>query len=389
MYLSFIDQLQLKKEASSLSKQARDKTLAFDARLEIKKQYRSIIATLKGAKATLNEMPQEIIYAKSLVLGQQVLDDHKVPEISQAKSQISNTIRNSPSVQRAIELNGWGSDETKAEILEKAATLTLSEAYNESLIDHRLYDELVSLHHRERERIGKPIIEAVNSMIANSPMSKAKADKMAADMPITPNCEKKLTSQRKGDYRGKKKAISLLRSDVSDFHRLTNGASKVWMFTYEPSVRNIGRAHYNFMSKAVHIGDSLTKPVLWHELIHSLDFDYPWILNATKGFLEERLQQARKTRGKGFARLKDIYPGAMYNPNEVTIWDHAIDHYVTKVYIPAGQPIKVQNTTNGEVLSMGIQMLANPEDAGRLAVEDPDHLKFTLGILARLQQGES
>lgn len=99
-----------------------------------------------------------------------------------------------------------------------------------------------------------------------------------------------------------------------------------------------------------------------HELTHRQEHINDDILRAEKTFYEER------THGENVVRLKDIYPGSNYRPEEITRVDNFLDAYMGKDY--GGRAY--------EILSMGLDTFyTRPLDLAK----DRDMFEWVIEVL--------
>lgn len=265
------------------------------------------------------------------------------------------------------------------EYTESFHDMTLEQIRTSGKISQSSFDVIKDRIKAEKEKAGIDFISSINSLTSSSPLTNQAAIDKAERIDIDKQAKK---SFRGGPYSGGKKGVDKLKADMAEIIQLTNGAIDVSSLIKVP--RN-GRANYSFATKKINVGSSLEKTTLWHEMAHSIERSNPAILVAVKGFLSKRLDDA-KSKGKGISRLNVIYPKNKYSNDEVAIDDGAFSHYVTKLYRQdPSKPFSTDNISCSEVLSMGFESLSNPYAAGRLLVEDPDHAKFILGIIAQLR----
>jgi hypothetical protein len=77
-------------------------------------------------------------------------------------------------------------------------------------------------------------------------------------------------------------------------------------------------------------------------------------------------------------KLSSLCPGTKYRKDETAYKDSFFDPYVGKVY----------DHDASEVVSMGIQMLADPNELYILMTKDPEHFKYLLGVISYWNRGE-
>lgn len=161
--------------------------------------------------------------------------------------------------------------------------------------------------------------------------------------------------------------IDALRADMADFYRLTGGK----IAEIEISTARSGRAHASGIletggRKTVAVGKHFNRTVLFHELAHHLETDA--IARASAhGFLIKRRESSSTYR------LRDLTGNNGYGPAEVAWKDKFLNPYIGKVYRDGVT----------EVFSMGVQMLADPVQAAKLAAEDPEMFALISGYISQ------
>ena len=108
--------------------------------------------------------------------------------------------------------------------------------------------------------------------------------------------------------------------------------------------------------------------VIFHELGHTIDENCKAANKLAEAFFRKRTKGQR-------ARLLGKLTGMQYSKDEKAIPDDFVDPYVGKVYKQYNEKF-----TN-EIISMGIERLADPIKAAQLALRDPEHLALILTIL--------
>ncbi|KRN29226.1 phage mu protein f like protein [Lactobacillus selangorensis] len=123
--------------------------------------------------------------------------------------------------------------------------------------------------------------------------------------------------------------------------------------------------------------NGVRKTTAFHELGHLVEYFNPNLVRINKDFV------ASRTKGEKPSRLRDIFIGYGYSPEEVTKKDDFISPYIGKEY---------RNAT--EVLSVGLESVFQPEwgqvkrDTGykremAMITDDPDYLHLILAILLK------
>lgn len=160
---------------------------------------------------------------------------------------------------------------------------------------------------------------------------------------------------------------SLLDKDIADFMKLTGGAMKQ-PITY---VATGNRAYARLTQGVINLGPQYSKDILFHELGHFLEDQYPAINKLAHDFIQSKAtsdtpQSLRKLTGKAFNENEMAYPDDFLNP------------YVGKTYGKPGQGPT-------EVISMALQYLTGPKAAAHLLRKAPDHFALIAGILKSSQ----
>lgn len=136
-------------------------------------------------------------------------------------------------------------------------------------------------------------------------------------------------------------------------------------FQIEGDTGNVGRSRLSFVC----LTGRTKKRTLFHEVGHAIETVNPLANAMVASWVK------RRTSGEEAKSLRNLTGIRTYRTLESAIRDSFIDPYVGKVY-PESNGIKPN-----EALSMGLERLADPVEAGRLAVHDPDHLALVLAAL--------
>lgn len=158
----------------------------------------------------------------------------------------------------------------------------------------------------------------------------------------------------KGKLRRLKYPLKDFYRDAAEFYRLTGGNVGAIQFV-------ITRGRSNATREAVQIGQDFDKRTLFHELSHTLDALEPGFVKAAQAFIKGRAKGEPEWLGKLTGNKK-------YKRHEVAYPDDFIHPYVGKVYDDAS-----------EVMSMGLECLANPNACEELIRKDPEHFQLVMG----------
>ena len=134
------------------------------------------------------------------------------------------------------------------------------------------------------------------------------------------------------------------------------------------------RAHASSFANSIHLKTSDVKDAgtIVHEFGHHLEFRSEDNQDRIASFYKKRTRKQSATQ---------IYPDN--SPNEYGIEDGFYDHYVGKTYGGKGPRTPAKKFLKGttEVLSMGIQGLADPRAFKKMIEKDPEHLELIYSIL--------
>lgn len=359
-------------------------------RMALTKERLDILSELTGRKG-VNPSDSEATELKAVTQkGRDVLASFGVEIDRNLKSELSETIKGNARIRDLIDVQRW-SKPKKARTLDAVAEhakaydvyrlVGANKAQPGNTHTFGIYEEVRDIHREKYREVGNQLSGVVNGLMASSPVSIEDGQRKALQSGFDKQANNRLSRQRKGDFTGAggKAKQKLLRA-ASELYSLV-------AFTAEPinfTVRD-ARQDYLYTDRTISVGEGFTKRVLWHELSHSLEYDHPEVLEMTKRFLKDRL-----AKSNGIRSLRDIYQdrwgskrGVNYSPREYTIDDGAFTPYATKFYNEA-DPFDIDGARSTEVLTMGIESLVDDESRGRLAVNDPEHFEFIVGVIAHL-----
>jgi len=180
-----------------------------------------------------------------------------------------------------------------------------------------------------------------------------------------------------------------LKEGVADFVRMFNGkgftATQNGYSWVQEIIPDVGGRGYNQGGKLVAVRvQNLGN--LWHELMHTVEGQRPWMAEAAKEWASNRadsLEVANKLlklrgmesgtrRGKPVFRMADIVPGSNYSNHEIAWNDDYLNPYMGKVY-DAGDAT--------EVWTMAVETIASGR-AGMVTLHSkhPDLFRMLVGL---------
>ena len=270
-----------------------------------------------------------------------------------------------------------------ADCIKQLSGYTLEEVRRSGCVSQQAYTDLRSAVRESFSGEGKKVVDYAKQLILSSTIT----DKEAMDAVEAILFDKSaINSLKDSAYNGGKAGVERLKKDTADLYRLTGGAIGINRFVKVPR-RNRASFFNDYDGEMViNVGKRLDKPTLWHELSHSIEYNHPEILQATRGFLMDRLAKA-EAAGSGVKPLGQIYKNNNYRSDEIAIEDSAYSHYVTKIYKERKHhQVSVDNIRSTEVITMAMQSLVDVENATEILAKDPDHLAFVLGLLDKMRE---
>lgn len=195
--------------------------------------------------------------------------------------------------------------------------------------------------------------------------------KLADASPVTDDAARAWAAEQVIDDNAKSKLKRLgykpedVVRDMAEFYRLTGGKASAIRISAGGKRANATGIFTRTGEKVINLGTHFNKTVLFHELAHHLEND-PIAKAASNGFLLARRE------GDKVHRLRDLTGITGYGRDEVAWKDGFTDPYVGKVY----------NGGVTEVWSMGVQYLANPQQAAWFAGKDPEMFNLITGYLS-------
>ena len=157
------------------------------------------------------------------------------------------------------------------------------------------------------------------------------------------------------------------RKTLADYHRITNGSVR-WVRRF---AKLSDRAFARIKDQVVNVGDKPTERIIFHEMSHFLEKEYPEI--------GETMRQWRDRRAQGdLKKLRDITGDSRYRDNETALPDTWTSPYIGKVYQDGAT----------EALSVGMEAFASREQMMKVFKADPEHLYLIVGVLEKLKNQE-
>lgn len=224
------------------------------------------------------------------------------------------------------------------------------------------YEELEKkLHRKQEENVGHAC-ELASTFLHRMRQGRQVSD-VSGQVKVEPNAVAQLEKQ-------KIKQETFL-GWVNQFHHQTGlPAPRQLRFRYTEK-----RPNYNSQADAVNIGEKFSRRLAMHEIAHRLEYRHPEISLANKSWV------AARCRKGGFSDepkpLQELVPKGDYGPDEKALEDSFIDPYVGKLYPDLAT----------EVLSTGLEHMADEQLFVQLYRRDPEHLFLTLGALQTLNAG--
>lgn len=386
MGLPLSQRLSLSSEAVALLRIVGDKGSPLQTRIRMSKKRLEILAQLSGL--SLGFISSSDIEGK----GKSLMSSLGLSVDSSSKQALVEQIKSNPRINDLISSQRW-SGPKKKRILESVAQA--NKAYDvyrlvgadktQASANHTfgIYEEVRDTHNEVYRQVGKQLSSILLNLIDSSPVPLGKGYELAEMSNFDKLADNRLSRQRKGDFVGRGGAAKRkLLASTGELYSLI-------AFTGEPIKFTVRQSRQDYLNsdRSISVGEGFTRKVLWHELCHSIEFDHPEVLEMAKDFLKRRLE-----RSNGIRSLRDIYQdkwdskrGITYSPNEYTIDDGAFTPYATKFYNNLN-PFDIDGATATEVITMGVESLIDHDSRGRLAVNDPEHFEFIIGVIAHLHE---
>lgn len=234
----------------------------------------------------------------------------------------------------------------------KATTKPLVKAYNE--FQPKFNAERSKKAMAVYAEAGTAVIQAV---LEKSPISHEEAHAWASQQTIDKDAEKKLKAS------GYKK--DQIIADMAEFYRMVAGKSQNIRIALNGAKRASAHGLGNAKGeKIIVIDNNFNKTTLFHELAHFIEDD-PIAKGAANGYLIKRRKNA------DLVRIDQLLPNHGFRKDEVVWEDDFLHPYVGKYYADGCT----------EVFSMGVQHLATPHAATKLASQDPELFALITGYM--------
>lgn len=150
---------------------------------------------------------------------------------------------------------------------------------------------------------------------------------------------------------------------LTEFYRITGG--KILSISLNKTNDRASAFCSGTTAGSINIGGHPNRTTMYHEMAHLLEGD---------GLTAAASRHFRNTSANGpeIKKLNEISNNEYYKDEEVALENGWISPYVGKVY----------KNGHTEVLSMGLQHLAHPDQLARLAATDPAMLEYVLAVAA-------
>jgi len=162
-----------------------------------------------------------------------------------------------------------------------------------------------------------------------------------------------------------KKAMKEYQSAAADVFEMSGGKAsdqvdyvvrsgdRAWAISKQESSINNG---------FVNVGDG-TKESIYHEVAHHIEYQDPTIAKSSQDFVKSRASGPPQ-------KLKDM-TGRNYRDDEIAYPDEFVSPYVGKI----------TGKASSEVISVGVERLANGKSMRKFKEEDPEHFNFVIGVM--------
>lgn len=390
--MKYTEKLALLRESNSLLRKLKHFPAGGNHRDKLKMlRERNVVLSKLGAFSTATtDTPATTDYAVGLaapLLSSLEIDTDLIA--SNARTQIEQGIAGNAEITRIMTAKGWGKQKQKNTIKKLQSFTQAGDAARylktqipQPLGEHTwdIFDEVRKVHDAVYAEAGAGIMPVVDHLISASPMTLNNAVNLANKSTFTNKATQRLKSIAKGIKGDYSKNTGRMMLDMSTFFRLSAFDGEPIQFDWRGS-----RQHYNNKDRTINVGDALSEGVLHHECAHAIEYDHPETLDMTKDFLRGRLAVSNGIRPlttvtrETWSRKLTVKESRS-RQGEMVIDDGAFTPYVTKVYGDG-----VDDTRATEVLTMGFQSLTNTKDLGLMAVNDPAHFKFVVGVIQHLQ----
>lgn len=200
---------------------------------------------------------------------------------------------------------------------------------------------------------GEHVLDAIR---AASPVTQAQAESWAASQVIE---KAAADAMSRAGY-----AREAFLADMADYYRLTGGKVSAVTFIFSDARAHAENIESLAGEKRINVGARFDRKTLFHELSHLIESD-PIAMAAANGFLVKRRESTTRYT------INSLMNTDQFNADEIAYKDSFLHPYIGKIY-PGGLT---------EVFSMGIEMLATPTDAAKLAALDPEMFALVSGYL--------
>ncbi|MBW4666473.1 MAG: hypothetical protein KME60_03255 [Cyanomargarita calcarea GSE-NOS-MK-12-04C] len=156
------------------------------------------------------------------------------------------------------------------------------------------------------------------------------------------------------------KEIKEIKDHLAEFYGLSGGKGAVSYVEHSSD-----RAFANEQQSLINVGNKTNKEIIFHELGHHVEYNSSSVQSAARDWVKSRATSQTP------AKLSDLTGSKTYGNDEIALPDSFISAYVGKVYAHGST----------EVLSMGVEHLAEPKKMIYLHQQDIEHFHFTIGAL--------
>jgi hypothetical protein len=210
----------------------------------------------------------------------------------------------------------------------------------------------------QREQLRKIVDESVRgALLSESPVSEEDARAwVESNVHIDQKAMNRL--KRSGGHYTTRKQVE---ADMAEFYRLVGGKVARIVLTSAGTTR----AHASNATGEIAVDSRFTKQTLFHEMAHHVEHDMPFLNEAAAAWRDSQSED-----GKLYS-LSSLTGNRRYGSDEVARKGAYFHPYVGKVY----------RHGSTEVVSMGLQQLADADHILELVEKSPEHLAFAIGAI--------
>lgn len=175
--------------------------------------------------------------------------------------------------------------------------------------------------------------------------------------------------------------------NIKDCFKVFNGRLKEPVFYCDPKRPRAHSADGKDGTKYINIGlqdnKETIKKTMWHEMGHDLEGQFPELRRAAIAFLNKRYVEAKEPKVLSLYKLEN----ANFDPDEFSVNKYISTYYESKFYTRDKPFDEVKHTVSTELISTGMELLANPKKMALLA-KDKDYLSLMVSAIAMLQDDD-